>query len=206
MKKKLYALSGVFLIVLVIAGLWATKATNLTSVEQTLESSQATTLAEKLSVRQMTIGADLIVQGRCLKTQSQWFDRSLFTLASIAVTDNIKGNNTTVKLVLPGGIDTDRQFPVAMIYPDAPQMYPTQEAILFLQSYKGKEIPDGYTVMGFSQGMFSIAKDPTGAEMVTPGLANAGIQKGVGVARGPRQALQLSKFKEMVRGYLNSEK
>jgi len=33
MKKKLFALSGVFLIVLVIAGLWATRATDLNDVQ-----------------------------------------------------------------------------------------------------------------------------------------------------------------------------
>src|SRR5262245_40866133 len=119
MKKKLYALSGVLMVVLVISGLWATRATNLTGVEQTVEPS-ATSLAAELSLKEMTEGASVIVTGKCLETRSQWIDRDLVTLATVSVTEAVKGDpSDTLTVVLPGGIDINRTVPIAVTYPGA---------------------------------------------------------------------------------------
>jgi hypothetical protein len=56
MKKKMFALSGIFLIVLVIAGLWTTKATNLYNVRQARESAP-TPLASRPSIQEMAEGS-----------------------------------------------------------------------------------------------------------------------------------------------------
>lgn len=200
MKKKLFALSGVFLIVLVIAGLWATKAINLTGVEQTIDPG-ATSLASGLSMREMAEGATLIVMGKCLETRSQWIDRRLVTLATVSVTETIKGDAAeVVTVVLPGGIDSNRKIPVAMTYAGAPQISPAEEVFLFLTDQD--EVANGYAVMGFAQGKYSIAEDSAGEKVVTRDMTRAPMQKGVGVARGNLQAVPLPEFKEWVRRYI----
>jgi hypothetical protein len=201
MKKKLYALSGVFLIVLVIAGLWAAKAVSLTGVEQTIASPQKTSTAAELSLQEMTTGALVIVTGTCLQTKSQWVGRSLFTMATVAVTDSIKGDApSTLVVALPGGADSNRKFPIAMTYAGAPQMHPTEEMFLFL---KAGGAAGNYSVMGFAQGKFSIAKTNAGEPVVARDMTMAPLQKGVGVTRGNRQVLSLSEFKARVKSYLN---
>src|SRR5262249_50433398 len=147
MKKKLVALSGILLIVLAISGLWATKALNLTGVEQTVEQG-ATSLAAGMSMQEMTAGASLIITGKCLETRSRWMDRNLVTLATISVTETIKGDpSETITVVMPGGIDSNRKFPVAMTYAGAPQIHPTEEVFLFPTNED--EVAGGYAVMGF---------------------------------------------------------
>lgn len=202
MKKKVFALSGVFMIVLVITGLWAAKAINLMGVEQTIDPA-ATSLATAPSMREMAEGASLIVIGKCLETRSQWVERRLVTLATVSVTERIKddvGAADPLTVVLPGGIDSMRKFPVAMTYAGAPQISPDEEVFLFLTG--PDEIANGYSVMGFAQGKFSIAEDIAGEKVVTRGMTRARIEKGVGVTRGNLQVVPLSKFKEQVKSYL----
>ncbi len=201
MKKKLFALSGVFLIVLVVTGLFATKAINLTGVEQTIETPAATSLSAGMTMREMTEGASLIVVGKCAETRSQWIERRLVTLATVSVTETIKGAAAeTLTVVLPGGIDSNRKYPVAMTYAGAPQMSPEEEVFLFLTNQN--EVPNGYAVMGWAQGKFSIAQDSAGQKVVTRDQTIAPVQRGMGVTRGNPQSIPLTEFKEMVRGYL----
>lgn len=200
MKKKLFALSGILLVVLVISGLWATKAINLTGTEQTIEPG-STSLANGLSMQEMTTGSSLIVTGKCLETRSQWIDRRLVTLATVSVTETIKGDSSgTVTVVLPGGIDSNRRIPIAMNYAGAPQIAPTEEVFLFLTIQD--EVAEGYAVMGFAQGKYSINEDDAGEKVVSRDLTQVRLQKGVGTVRGNVQVVSLSEFKEKVKSYL----
>src|SRR5262245_6044446 len=202
MKKKLFALSGVFLIVLVITGLWATKAIDLMGVEP--NDPQATSMVNGMTMREMTQGASLIVTGKCLGTRSQWIDRRLVTLATISVTEAIKndvGASETFEVVLPGGIDANRRIPLAMTYAGAPQISPDEEVFLFLTTQD--EVANGYAVMGFAQGKFSIANDTEGGKVVTRDQTLPPMERGAGMMRGNRQAVRLSEFIELVRSYLN---
>src|SRR5262245_12735697 len=95
MKKKLYALSGVFLIVLVISGLWAdvraTKATIITDESQTYPAE--TSRGAEMPMKQMVGESSLIVIGECTETSSQWVEgRRLYTLATVSVTESLKGD------------------------------------------------------------------------------------------------------------------
>jgi hypothetical protein len=63
MMKKLFALSGVFMIVLVIAGLWATRAINLNDAQQTVNPT-ATSLGTDMPMRQMVKESSSIVIGQ----------------------------------------------------------------------------------------------------------------------------------------------
>jgi hypothetical protein len=201
MKKKLYALSGVFLIVLVITGLWAAKAVSFTGGVIQSDDPFATSLPSGLSVREMAEGASLIVIGTCVETRSQWIDRRLFTLATISVTEAIKGDASgTVTVVLPGGIDANRRIPLAMTYAGAPTISPEEEAFLFLRDQD--EVANGYSVMGFAQGKYSVGQNEEGEKVVTSDQAKARVPTGAGLRRGNPRVVKLSEFKELVRSYL----
>jgi hypothetical protein len=201
MKKKLFALSGVFLIVLVLAGLWATKATDLFGVQQEI-APLTSSMASVQSMEQMARDATLIVIGHCTATQSRWVERSLVTDATILVTDRIKGDAAeTLKVVLPGGIDSNRKFPLAMTYAGAPQISLDEDVFLFLNG-----LDDGansYSVMGFAQGKFSINTDASGGKVVMRDMIKTPVQNGPGEIRGNLQSVSLSEFKEWVRKVLD---
>ncbi|HEY7180737.1 MAG TPA: hypothetical protein VIC84_04935 [Blastocatellia bacterium] len=203
MKKKLYALSGFFLIILVIAGLWATRAVSITSAQQPIASSPATTsLAAGPTLEQMTKESSVIVTGKCLRTQSQWVGRSLVTMATVEVSDKIKGDTgQQLTVALPGGVGYKGKFALAQTYPGAPQIFATEGVFLFLSDKS--PVPGSYSVMNFAQGKFSIAKTDADEEVVTHDMTMAPVQKGIGMTRGKNQFLSLSEFKARVKSYLN---
>src|SRR5688572_22135531 len=77
-------------------------------------------LAAELSLGDMTAGSEVIVQGTCTDLRSVWVGRNLVTLATVAVSEALKGSTgETITVVLPGGSDSNRKFPIAMTYPGA---------------------------------------------------------------------------------------
>jgi hypothetical protein len=203
MKKKLFALSGVFLIVLVVTGLWATKAFDLMGdvLDVDQNATGATSLVNGMSMEEMTQGSAAIVVGNCVETRSQWNDGRLFTLATISVMERIKGDSSdNVTVVLPGGIDSNRRFPVAMTYAGAPQISKDEKVFLFLTPED--EIPDSYAVMGFAQGKFSIVSDTEGGEVVSRDPISGPAPRSVGITRGNLQFIPLEEFKARVRSFL----
>jgi hypothetical protein len=201
MKKKLFALSGVFLIVLVLAGLWATKATDLFDVQQ-VEPAATSLVSGMMSMEQMSQGASAIVIGQCTGTRSQWVGRSLVTLATISISESLKGaaaGNLTV--AIPGGVDANRKFPVAMTYAGAPQISTDEEVFLFLTG--PVEGANDYSVMGFAQGKFSINQANGGEPVVMRDMIKTQVQRGPGAIRGNLQSVPLAEFKALVMSYLN---
>jgi hypothetical protein len=200
MKKKLYALSGVFLIALVLTGLWAAKAVGFMGVAQTNDS--GATLSAGVSMRDLTQEASLIVVGTVRETRSEWVGRRLVTLATVEVAETLKGIATnTVTVAMPGGIDANRKFKVAMTYAGAPTMSSNEEVALFLVPAQD-EIANAYAVARFAEGKFSIAQTTAGEKFVTRDMTRAPIQKGPGLMRGNTQAISLSEFREMVKNSL----
>jgi hypothetical protein len=200
MKKKLFASSGVFLIVLVLAGLWATQATNLNDVQLAREAAPIS-LASELSMQEMAEGASSIVIGQCTGIQSRWVEGRLVTDAKILVEETIKGDVAgTLKVELPGGIDGNRKFPVAMTYTGAPQISLNEKVFLFLT---GPEYGSTrYSVMGFAEGKFSVGQASDGEKVVMRNMTRGPVQKGAGAIRGNIQVVPLSQFKALVRTYL----
>jgi hypothetical protein len=197
MKKKLFALSGVFMIVLVIAGLWGTKAINLNDALQTVDPA-ATSPGTGMPMRQMVEESSSIVIGQCAETRSKWVGRSLVTEATISVEEALKGDaaaGTQVTVELPGGIDPNRK--VAMTIAGAPHISPGEKVFLFL--FRPDDGVNSYSVMGFAQGKFSVGQANDGEEVVTRDMSSAPLQKGAGLTRGNFQAIPLSKFKEWVK-------
>jgi hypothetical protein len=147
--------------------------------------------------------SELILTGRCVDTSSTWVEngRVLVTLATISVDEVIKGDQaSTVTVVLPGGIDINRRIPVAMTYAGAPKIIPQEEVFLFLTGEEA--ISNGYSIMGFSAGKFSIIEEESGQRLVSRDLIKSRVKTSPGAVRGNRQFVSLSDFKEKVRGYL----
>jgi hypothetical protein len=196
----LFALSGVFLIVLVVTGLWATRATDLMDVVEQNDQ-VATSTASVMSLEQMTAGADVIAIGTCTETRSQWFGRQLFTLATVSLKETLKGDtDETLTVALPGGVDANREFPIAMTFAGAPQMSAGDEAFLFLT--RDGDMENVFAVMGFAQGKFPINQDAGGEKVVMQDTIKASVPKGIGVMRGNLQAIPLEEFRARVMNLL----
>lgn len=103
----------------------------------------------------------LVVTGRCTHVDVEWRSGGLFTVATVDVDDVLQGEPTdSVRVLIPGGIDLDREPPVAMTWPAAPTTVPNERVLLFL-------VPslDGggeYFVTGFSQGKLSLTMSEAG--------------------------------------------
>lgn len=202
MKKTIYGICCVMLVALIASGLRATKAVNTTLTDEAVEADAAGTAAD-LSVRDLALQSELIVTGQCLDTSSAWIEdgRVLVTLATISVDEVIKGDNaSTITVVLPGGADANRRIPVAMTYAGAPTIAPQEDVFLFLNAEEA--VASGYSVMGFSQGKFSIVEDEDGQKHVSQDAAKVRVDRGTGVTRGNRKMTPLSEFKQKVRGFL----
>lgn len=139
----------------------------------------ATTAVERTE-GEMIGEAEIIVTGRCINLESRWLDRDLVTLATIEVTEVLKGaSGTTITVVLPGGIDSNRRIPIAMTYPAAPEIFSREAVLLFLTGED--RVADGFSIVGFSQGKFTLAEDAQGKKIGTQDLSRLNL-----VSRGGR--------------------
>jgi hypothetical protein len=199
MKKITLASCLLIMIALLVSTRWGTKADDAPA-DGTLGTPD-TTLAVALSLEDMVTQSDVIAIGNCVSTQSVWVDRSLVTLATVSVTETLKGGGSeSLTVVLPGGVDASRKIPVAMTYAGAPRITPGEDVFLFLTA--DTDFGSGYNVAGFSQGKFSIVNDEDGEPMVSRDLTKTSLQGNNGVRRGQSNVTPLSSFKEQVRGYL----
>ena len=200
MKKILLASCILIVIALLVSTRWGTKAVNA-PIDETLGTPD-TTLAVALSLDDMVAQSDVIAIGNCLETKSMWVDQSLVTLATVSVSESLKGGATgNVTVVLPGGVDANRKFPIAMSYPGAPRLTPGEDVFLFLTSDTDSGL--GYNVAGFSQGKFSIVTDEDGQQVVSRDLTKMVLQGGNGVRRGGANVTPLATFKDQVKARLN---
>lgn len=165
--------------VLAVPALWATTA---------LERSEADLIQE----------ASVIVTGRCTGLQSQWLDRALVTVATISVSEVLKGQaGSEVTVVLPGGIDSNRAVPVAMTFPGAPEIREGEEVLLFLTP-EGR-LTNGLAVVGFSQGKYTVAQGVGGEKVATQDLSSLNLQTGEGtVRRGTAKAIDLRQLRRNI--------
>jgi len=200
MKTPALAISLIVLALLVSAR-WHTKAVNAPPADDVLQVPVDTSLANALSIQDMVSQSDLIAIGSCVDTKAVWVDRTLVTLATVNVGETLKGAELgTITVALPGGVDANRQFPVAMTYPGAPRITPGEDVFLFLTATG--EVAGSYTVAGFSQGKFSIVKDEDGEQMVTRDLTKTSMKDNNGVRRGSKNMTPLSTLKAEVKKHL----
>ena len=200
MKKITLASCILIAIALLITTQWGTKADDAPPSD-TLGTPD-TTLAVALSLEDMTDQSDVIAIGNVLETKSVWVDRTLVTLATVSVSETLKGDQTgNVTVVLPGGVDANRKFPIAMSYPGAPRLTPGEDAFLFLNADTDTGL--GYNVAGFAQGKFSIVSDEDGQPVVSRDLTKMSLQGNNGVRRGGANVIPLETFKDRVKARLN---
>lgn len=198
MKKITLASCLLIVIALLVSARWGTKADDAPPADTV---GTDTTLAAALSLQDMISQSDVIAIGSCTNTQSAWVDGSLVTVATVSVSETLKGSGSeTLTVLLPGGIDANRKIPVSMSYPGAPRLAPGENAFLFLTA--APEFGNNYTVAGFSQGKFSIVNDEDGEPMVSRDLSEMSLRGDNGVRRGQSDVTPLSSFKERVKGYL----
>ena len=201
MKKITLATSLLILIALLVSARWGTKAVNAPPDDAL--GTPDTTLAVALSLEDMVNQSDVIAIGSVQDTRSVWVDRSLVTMATVSLSETIKGTESgSLTVVLPGGIDANRKIPIAMSYPGAPRLTPGENVFLFLTA--DTELANSYAVAGFSQGKFSIVNDEDGVPVVSRDLTNLKLQGNNGVRRGGANVTPLDSFKEHVKGYLRN--
>ena len=200
MKKITLASCILIVLALLISTRWGTKADDAPP-DNTLGTPD-TTLAVALSLEDMVDQSDVIAIGNCVETKSVWVDGTLVTLATVSVSETLKGAETgNLTVVLPGGADMNRQVPVAVSYPGAPRITPGEDVFLFLNSDVDYGL--GYHVAGFAQGKFSIVSDEDGQPVVSRDLTRMALQGNNGVRRGGSNATPLASFKDRVKARLN---
>ena len=201
MKKITLASCLLIVIALLISTQWGTKAVNAPP-DDTLGTPD-TTLAVALSLDEMTDQSDVIAIGNCLEIKSVWVDGTLVTLATVAVSETIKGTASgSLTVVLPGGVDANRKHPISVSYPGAPRLTPGEDAFLFLTTDTDSGL--GYNVSGFAQGKFSIVNDEDGQPVVSRDLTRMSLQGNNGVRRGGANVIPLATFKDQVKSRLNN--
>ncbi|HEY0511874.1 MAG TPA: hypothetical protein VGH73_08220 [Thermoanaerobaculia bacterium] len=174
------AVPGLLVAILAVPALWATTAVERTETDLVQESA-------------------IIVTGRCTGLQSQWIDRDLVTVATIQVSEVLKGSaGPTVSVVLPGGVDTHRRIPVAMSVAAAPEIQQQENVLLFLTPED--RIAAGYAVVGFSQGKFTVAQGPAGKTLATQDLSALNLQgRGGSSRRGAAKTILLDELRRRIR-------
>jgi hypothetical protein len=160
------------------------------------------TTAVELTDSAMIQEAAIIVTGRCTSLQSQWVDRDLVTLATIQVSEVLKGQaGSQVTVVLPGGIDANRPVPIAMSFPGAPEILQQENVLLFLTPED--RVADGYAIVGWSQGKFSLVDTPQGQKMATQDLGALGLQGREGeLRRGSVKTFPLAQLRQKIQDTL----
>lgn len=157
------------------------------------------TTAVERTESDMVQEAALIVTGHCTQLQSQWVGKTLVTLATIQVTEALKGSpGSTVTVALPGGVDANRKIPVAMSYPAAPQIYNQENVLLFLVPQD--LVAGSYSVVGFSQGKLTLAETPQGKKVATQDLSVLNLQGRTGtIRRGTAKTIDLEELRQRIR-------
>jgi hypothetical protein len=157
------------------------------------------TTAVERSEGDMVQEAALIVTGHCTRLQSQWAGKTLVTLATVQVTEALKGSpGSTVTVALPGGVDANRKIPVEMTYPAAPTIYNQENVLLFLVPQE--LVAGSYSVVGFSQGKLTLAETPQGKKVATQDLSALNLQGRTGtIRRGTAKTIDLDELRQRIR-------
>ena len=200
MKKITLASCILIVLALLISTRWGTKADEAPPSDSL--GVPDTTLALALSFEDMVDQSDVIAIGNCQETKSVWVDGTLVTLATVSVNETLKGAGSgSLTVVLPGGVDANRQIPVAVSYPGAPRLTPGEDVFLFLNS--DVDYGMGYNVAGFAQGKFSIVNDEDGEPVVSRDLTRMTLRGDNGARRGGPNVTPLATFKDRVKARLN---
>lgn len=133
---------------------------------------EATSLIH-LEDNEMAVQSDAIVVGRCASATTQWVRGTLVTLINVEVSEALKGAAPgALTLVVPGGVDMNREVPVSVIFPGAPSVVRDENVLLYLN--ESALVGGGYDITGFNQGKYSVVETAAGP-MVTRGGGEAAM-------------------------------
>jgi hypothetical protein len=118
--------------------------------------------------RELGAESALVVRGEVVEVRSYWNEKrtKVFTSARVAVGETYKGGGvSTVDVVQLGGVVDN----VKVTVHGALSWREGEEVVLFLEPYDGSSASSAaFQVSGFSQGKFSVERDPrTGKEFVS---------------------------------------
>jgi hypothetical protein len=148
--------------------------------------------------------AHVIVHGRVVSVQPQWADgrRGVETIVRVQASDYLKGDfGSEVLIRVPGG-ELGRY---RSVLPGAPTFREGEEVVLFL----GASPPSLPYVLGLSQGVFRLVRDPaTGERVVTPPPLIRSATRVVRIQRGDpqRRPPALEEFAKQVRLIVAAER
>ncbi|MBF5044770.1 hypothetical protein FGE12_20395 [Aggregicoccus sp. 17bor-14] len=141
-----------------------------------LATAASATTAVRLSDEQLVEQSRQIVIGRAVESKSAWVDRALVTLVTVEVSETLKGAPARrLTVALPGGVDANRKFPISMSYPGAPRIGTQEEVFLFLTGPQ-PTIAQAHTVVGFSQGKYSVVQSAGGEKLVSRDLRGVNLR------------------------------
>lgn len=159
---------------------------------------RATTALER-STNDMIQEAQLILTGRCTHVESRWVGRDLVTLATIAVSESLKGQaGSEVTVVIPGGVDSKRPIPIAMTFPAAPTIQLKEDVLLFLTPEE--QVAGGFAIVGFSQGKLTVAQDPAGKTLASQNLSGLRLMSRKGaLSPGMAKTISIPELRQQIR-------
>ncbi|MEM1248510.1 MAG: hypothetical protein AAGK22_19190, partial [Acidobacteriota bacterium] len=142
-----------------------------------LATAASATTVRKLNDSQMIAASDVVVVGQCIQMKSEWVGRNLMTRYTFKVDEVWSGAaKKTIHIVVPGGADANRKFPVATVYPGAPIFMPNERAVLLLDEMSG-QFQGAYSVVGFNQGRFTIGRGEITAAKSSASTAEPQLQR-----------------------------
>ncbi len=126
------------------------------------------TTVERMDDTQLAQTAELIVEGTCTDVSGTWIDGTLYTLATVTVAESLKGAKSgDIVVAIPGGVDLDRDVPIAYTVPGAPSIETGEQMLLYLVGENA--VPGSYAIAGFFQGKFTIVDGPDGTPLAVGG-------------------------------------
>ena len=127
-------------------------------------------IVPRITLEEMTTGAEVIVQGRIDRAEPAWSDdgRIIVTRVGVAVERAIKGGpRTRVVFEVPGGRIGDQ----ILVASGAPVFRPGDRVVLFLAQV---DAPGRLAIAGWNQGALQVRRDAaTGRDLVRPQVAGA---------------------------------
>lgn len=131
-----------------------------TSVVGLLAAEARATTVVKLELTDMVNAASHIVVGTVTGGESVWVGRELFTRYTVTVEETLLGDGqSTVSVLVPGGIDRTRRVPIGMAVEGAPTLVSGQRALLLLAPIDHPAVHGDLQIVGFNQGRFPIVEE-----------------------------------------------
>ena len=156
------------------------------------------TVVRALDVEELTLRAEAVVRGVAVEASAEWAagGRQIHTVTRVRVSSWMKGaaDAGTLEVRTPGGTVGDLTQRVS----GAPSLRVGEELVLFLRRLPGKA--RRFTVVGFSQGKFSVVRE-AGRTLVVREAGELGLLEADGQLRpAPRLGpLPLERLVDQVR-------